>query len=39
MLALYILIWPVISAVILYIIVKAFFKDVAKAKKDNDTLV
>ena len=39
MLSLYILIWPVISAVVLVVIVKAFFKDMAEAKREGRTIV
>lgn len=39
MLSLYILIWPVISAVVLFIIVRAFFKDMAEAKREDRSIV
>ncbi len=39
MLLIYILMWPVISAIILYIIVRAFFKDLKRAKDSNETIV
>lgn len=39
MLLVYILMWPVISAVILYIIVKAFMQDLKRAKDSNETIV
>lgn len=39
MLLVYILIWPAISAIILYIIVKAFWKDLKRAKSKNETIV
>lgn len=39
MLSLYILIWPVISAVVLLIIVRAFFKDMAEAKREDRSIV
>ncbi|WP_370630453.1 putative transporter small subunit [Moritella sp. 24] len=39
MLSLYILIWPVISAAVLFVIVKAFFKDMAEAKNEDRTIV
>jgi len=39
MLSLYILIWPVISAAVLFVIVKAFFKDMAEAKSEDRTIV
>ena len=39
MLSLYILIWPVISAVVLFIIVRAFFKAMAEAKREDRSIV
>lgn len=39
MLLVYILMWPVMSAVILFIIVKAFMKDLKRAKDSNETIV
>ncbi|CAM3015488.1 putative transporter small subunit [Moritella viscosa] len=39
MLSLYILIWPVISAAVLFVIVSAFFKDMAEAKLENRDIV
>lgn len=39
MLSLYILMWPAISAVVLVILVRAFFKDMAEAKRENRTIV
>ncbi|KGJ88378.1 putative transporter small subunit [Colwellia psychrerythraea] len=39
MLSLYILIWPVISAVVLFIIVRAFFKDMAEAKREDHDII
>ncbi|WP_291618475.1 putative transporter small subunit [Colwellia sp.] len=39
MLSLYILIWPVISAVVLFIIVRAFIKDMAEAKREDRSIV
>ncbi|WP_366900092.1 putative transporter small subunit [uncultured Aliivibrio sp.] len=39
MLSLYILMWPAISAVMLVILVRAFFKDMAEVKRENRTIV
>lgn len=39
MLSLYILIWPVISAAVLFIIVKAFYNDMSEAKREDRTIV
>jgi hypothetical protein len=39
MLSLYILIWPVISAAVLFVIVNAFFKDMAEAKHEERDIV
>ena len=39
MLSLYILIWPVISAVVLLVIVSAFFKDMAEAKREKRSIL
>ncbi|WP_371225726.1 putative transporter small subunit [Roseovarius sp. 2305UL8-3] len=39
MLATYILIWPVISAIVLAVIVLAFVKDLKAARKDGDRMV
>lgn len=39
MLSLYILIWPVISAAVLLVIVRAFFKDMAEAKREDRDIV
>jgi hypothetical protein len=39
MLSLYILIWPAISAVVLFVLVRAFLKDMKEAKRENRTIV
>ena len=39
LLSLYILIWPAISAVVLFVIVKAFIKDMRDAKREDRTIV
>ncbi|MFT7684201.1 MAG: hypothetical protein ACI935_003729 [Moritella dasanensis] len=39
MLSLYILIWPVISAAVLFVIVRAFFKDMAEAKREERDII
>ncbi|SFG03455.1 putative transporter small subunit [Roseobacter denitrificans] len=39
MLTLYILIWPLISAVVLAVIVTAFLREVRQAKKDGTKIV
>lgn len=39
MLTLYILIWPVIAAAVLYVICSAFFKEWRQARRDADDLV
>jgi hypothetical protein len=39
MLSLYILVWPVISAAVLFVIVRAFFKDMADAKREERDIV
>lgn len=39
MLSLYILIWPAISAVVLFVLVRAFLKDMKAAKRENRTIV
>nr|WP_295032258.1 putative transporter small subunit [Shewanella sp.] len=39
MLSLYILIWPVISAVVLFVIVRAFIKDMAEAKREGRSII
>lgn len=37
--SIYILMWPVISAVVLYVIVSAFLKEWRQAKRDGNTLI
>jgi len=39
MLSLYILVWPVISAAVLFVIVRAFFKDMTDAKREERDIV
>ena len=39
MLSLYILIWTVISAAVLFVIVRAFVKDLAEAKREDRDIV
>lgn len=36
---LYILMWPIISAIILFVIVRAFLKDLKEAKSNNDRMI
>jgi len=38
-LTLYVLMWPVIVAVILFLIARGFFRDVAEAKKEGRPVI
>lgn len=39
MLSAYILVWPLLSAVVLYIIVKSFVSELRQARKDGEKIV